>query len=78
MLRLNTPKLATEVTLQVIRRIGLDAAIPFADLPRLAAALRRTWNTTRARVPCSRGRSARAGHQPPPRPVPPARAASTI
>ncbi len=43
MLRLcNTPELAAEVTLQPIRRFGLDAAILFADLPQLAAALGQT------------------------------------
>ncbi len=35
----NSPDHAEEVTLQPIRRFGLDAAILFADLPQLAAAL---------------------------------------
>ncbi|HVZ32015.1 MAG TPA: uroporphyrinogen decarboxylase family protein, partial [Polyangiaceae bacterium] len=34
-----SPEHAAEVTLQPIRRFGLDAAIVFADLPQLAAAL---------------------------------------
>ena len=38
----NSPEHATEVTLQPIRRFGLDAAILFADLPQLAAALGQT------------------------------------
>ncbi len=43
MLRLcNSPEHAAEVTLQPIRRFGLDAAILFADLPQLAAALGQT------------------------------------
>jgi uroporphyrinogen decarboxylase len=35
----NSPEHAVEVTLQPIRRFGLDAAILFADLPQIAAAL---------------------------------------
>ena len=38
----NTPEHAAEVTLQPIRRFGLDAAILFADLPQLSAALGQT------------------------------------
>jgi uroporphyrinogen decarboxylase len=38
----NTPEHAVEVTLQPIRRFGLDGAILFADLPQLAAALGQT------------------------------------
>ncbi|MBI0537693.1 uroporphyrinogen decarboxylase [Roseomonas sp. KE2513] len=38
----NSPEHAVEVTLQPIRRFGLDAAILFADLPQLAAALGQT------------------------------------
>jgi uroporphyrinogen decarboxylase len=38
----NTPEHAEEVTLQPIRRFGLDGAILFADLPQLAAALGQT------------------------------------
>ena len=38
----NSPDYATEVTLQPIRRFNLDAAILFADLPQLAAALGQT------------------------------------
>jgi uroporphyrinogen decarboxylase len=38
----NSPDHAVEVTLQPIRRFGLDGAILFADLPQLAAALGQT------------------------------------
>ncbi len=38
----NSPEHAVEVTLQPIRRFGLDAAILFADLPQIAAALGQT------------------------------------
>ena len=38
----NSPEHAVEVTLQPIRRFGLDGAILFADLPQLAAALGQT------------------------------------
>jgi uroporphyrinogen decarboxylase len=38
----NSPEYATKVTLQPIRRFNLDAAILFADLPQLAAALGQT------------------------------------
>lgn len=38
----NSPQHAAEVTLQPIRRFGLDGAILFADLPQLAAALGQT------------------------------------
>ena len=38
----NSPEHAEEVTLQPIRRFGFDAAILFADLPQLAAALGQT------------------------------------
>ncbi len=38
----NSPEHAAEVTLQPIRRFGFDAAILFADLPQIAAALGQT------------------------------------
>src|ERR1700680_3902175 len=38
----NSPEHAVEVTLQPIRRFPLDAAIIFADLPQVAAALGQT------------------------------------
>src|SRR5882672_3278222 len=37
-----SPEHAVEVTLQPIRRFGFDAAILFADLPQVAAALGQT------------------------------------
>src|SRR5665213_2062476 len=38
----NSPDHAVEVTLQPVRRVHLGGAIPFADLPQLAAAVGQT------------------------------------
>jgi uroporphyrinogen decarboxylase len=55
----NSPEHAVEVTLQPIQRFGLDAAILFADLPQIAAALGQALDTGTAKARSCRRRYAR-------------------